>query len=63
MCCPLIQTQSSGQVKLILVHIRSTEEDFLVHDVFALESFAGLSYAPEKLNQVKYFSFWDDLFI
>lgn len=30
-------------------------EDFLVHDLNALEGFAGREYAPEKLKQVSYF--------
>ncbi|KAH6765620.1 DNA repair RAD51-like protein [Perilla frutescens var. hirtella] len=28
-----------------------TDEDFLVHDLYALEGFAGQGYAPEKLKQ------------
>lgn len=43
--------------------MRFADEDFLVHDLYALEGFAGQGYAPEKLKQVSNFNYFDVYFV
>lgn len=45
-----------------LVLILYTVEDFLVHDIYALEAFARRDNAPDKLKQVSCFCSCIDVF-